>query len=58
MYIRLIKTYKKLNYIFNKVAIPFLLSGKIKKKTLHFNFLYIAKQLMNKLTNQQRFLSH
>ena len=54
MYILLIKTYKKLNYIFKKVAISFSLSGKVKKKTLHSK----AKQLLNKLTNQKRFPSH
>ena len=54
MYILLIKTYKKLNYNFNNAAIPFSLSGKVKKKT-HSNFLYIAKQLLNKLTNQKKF---
>ena len=58
MYILLIKTYKKLNYIFNKVAIPFSLSDEVKKKTLHSNFLYVAKPLLNKLTNQKRFPSH
>ena len=45
MYILLIKTYKKLNYIFNKIAIPFSLSGKFKKKTFHSNFLYIAETI-------------
>ena len=46
MYILLIKTYKKLNFISNKVAIPFSLSGKFKKKILHSNFLYIAKTII------------
>ena len=41
---------------FNKVT-TFLLSVKVNKKTLHSNFLYIAKQLLNKLTNQKRFIS-
>ena len=30
----------------------------LNRTTLHSNFLYIAKQLLNKLTNQKRFLSH
>ena len=47
----------KLNYIFNKVAIPVSLSSKVKKKTIHSNFLYIAKQLLQK-TDQSEKISH
>ena len=35
----------------------YFFKDKAKRTTLHSNFLYIAKQLLNKLTHQKRFLS-